>query len=133
MSVRFWELNLRPSINICPAVDRRARSSRPDVVSTCDDFTDTLIFLCYCQRKPIIHLSQRTSDICLDDKARPVTGIEYSKLWVVREQRPNTVIVHGQSMHASASRHTPYFDCLIRACCHNGIASLIDQDIPYII
>lgn len=76
---------------------------------------------------------RRISRIGLGYQTRAVARVEDRKIRVIRVKGPDTIIVHGQGVHAATSGQRPDLDGLVGRCGHNRIPSLADEDIANII
>lgn len=132
-SCRVWgSFNAQRSVDVSPPVDARLGRGRPNEVIRGNHFHNTLVFLQCCNASALLNIG-RSSRVGLGHHTRPVAGIKDRQVGVVRVERPNAVVVHRESVHASSRGQRPNLDRLIRRSRHDRIPSLVDQDIPNII
>lgn len=130
--VRVGQGDFGCRFNVVPPIDARARGSCPQVVTSGHDLVDPFVLLTYGYRDAFVHL-RAIAHVALGDDSRTIGRVEEVQLWIVGKERPHTVVVHGEGVHASSGCHGPYFDRLIGRGGENGVAVVGDQDVPHIV
>lgn len=97
----LWQFDFASGFDVVPPVDTRTRSCCPDVISRNRDLVHALMLLAYGYGQALVHLGA-ISYVALRYDTGSIGRVEYGELWRVREQGPDTVVVHRERIPAKS-------------------------------